>query len=193
VSQLRLKERLTGRGFLALTPAGSPPQLQWWYRGMNWRERLPFVRGYRRTVVYADVPVQSEERAAGIAREAFRICADGLPERLASPQQTPDPWWAPLLHGGAMLVALIAAVFFGVAIDIENRAWCVVLLPARKIGEGAREGMAQLVAHGSGFTGVVLGYDAVDGSIAMPDPREQPWRGDADARAVLKDLRSMLP
>lgn len=184
---------LEGAGFVAVRPEGSPEQLRWYHRPMSWRERMPMVRGFRRTVVVADLPVVRGERIDPLFAEIAGIVAGGLGEALGRDLKQALPWWGYPLFAVVLMVAVALTYFVGISIELQDHEWVLVVLPRESLSSEAQAAAGEAYGASEQFTAVAALWDRAQGRLLLPAPPPGHWGPHkATARAALKDLRLQL-
>lgn len=187
------EHHLEAQGFTRTRPEGGPEELRWYHKPPNWRERLPVVRGYRRTVVIVDLPVVRPERIEALFGETARVTASGLGERLADELSRSQPWYAYPLFAITLVVAVVLTYFVGISIELQNQDWVVVVFRGDQLSPGARDAVPQAYGAGEGFTAVAALWDPASGRLQLPAPPPARWgQHQASAKAALKDMRTQL-
>lgn len=191
--QVALEANLEERGFLRVQPEGSPAELRWYHHPASWRERLPMVRGYRRTVVVIDLPVGSPARADALFDELARLTAEDLSQRLAEATRPPLPWWGYPVIGLALVVAVVLTYFVGISIELRDQDWLLVVFCGDRLDTAAVAAVADQVAAGPGFTALGGVWDGVHDTLLLPATSVAALgEHRADALASRKDLRASL-
>jgi hypothetical protein len=188
----KLEASLEDRGFTRIEPDGSPSQLRWYHRPLDWRERMPLVRGYRRTVVLVDVPLRRPDRLHDLFEEIANLTGAGLAEGFSGTLKPQTPFWAYPLYLVAFIVALAAGYFVGVSLEMEDHDWLVVLFPSQDLGPQALAALGDAAGAGERFTAVSLALESSNRLLIPLHPPARWGQHAATAKAALKDINRHL-
>jgi len=180
-----LHDTLVERGFTRMEIPGNPAQLRWFHRPMSWREKLPLVRGYTRTVVVVDTPIASGERVEDLFSEVARLACTH-PQMLREQEQLARrmPWYAVPLYLLSFVVGLAAAYFVGISLEMEDYRTCLVLFTRERLGEEAQAAIVDCAVAGDGLLAWSALWDARAQTIIDPPRGGAQWgaaRGAATA------------
>lgn len=185
-------DALTRAGFARVELEDSPPELTWYHRRPSWRERIPVVAGFQRTVVVVDVPVARRERLHELTAHLAGVAALGEPQRAAERGAEPDPWWAKMIAGAVLLLAIALAMLTGLSIESEDRRWCLALFPRAGLSAEARRALQDALFTGEDLDGFAAALEPAPPGLELPDEGRPPWRANPASRRSLRDARAAL-
>jgi len=159
---------------------------------LTFRERLPFVGGFTRTVVVVDVPLARPERLLELTGDVATIVANGWMERFSQGRIPDEGLLVKALAVVGLIIATLFATFSGVSIEANRLNWACVIFRARQVQPEAQLAVHAATLVGDGIEVFAAIYDEQAEALLLPSPRSRLWRAGRRLRRSFKDIVEQL-